>query len=50
MNRPNLTVPATPLPPAMGRTPREMRREAKANGAPVTARTVQARATAIADR
>jgi cell division protein FtsI (penicillin-binding protein 3) len=53
-NRPNLTVPATILPPAMGRPPRDTRREARTNGAPqgspVAARAVQVRATAVADR
>lgn len=50
MSHPNLTVPATELPPAMGRTPKAMRREAQAGRAPVTAHTVQARATTVADR
>ena len=59
-NRPNLTVPATELPPAMGRTPHEMRREARIDGVPsksmppsgtlIGARAVPVKATSVADR
>ncbi|HET6610089.1 MAG TPA: penicillin-binding transpeptidase domain-containing protein [Rhodopila sp.] len=52
-NRPNLTVPATVLPPAISRPTGDTRRETRAapsRSLPTAARTVRVKATAVADR
>jgi cell division protein FtsI (penicillin-binding protein 3) len=52
-SRPNLTIPATELPPAISRPPSDMRRETRAvppHSLPAAARTVRVKATAVADR